>query len=261
MRYVSLCGMVYFSLDRGQSPRIKTPEFNGFVFPHRIAPQLLTHEDRIHKIVYYQKTLMIMNAVFGLAILGIIFPVMIVLQLWSDDLPCIPGSGGKERKYIDWCKTFFSTVAKLCKFIPLFLCLVITTKGKNYFQRLADAACSDAQTNEDFVILANKVLKVHDGNLQTLYIDLGMLALTILTVLMGIKKAKKELVEQQDKDFEAAYDAEQRRKAEIALQDLGGSTHHPTTVNIQHANNGMPQGYPQNSGNSHLPGQSGVDLA
>ena len=49
--------------------------------------------------------------------------------------PCIKGEGDAERKRIGRVKTVMSVIGKLAKFIPLILCLVITTNAEHYFKR------------------------------------------------------------------------------------------------------------------------------
>ena len=79
---------------------------------------------------------MIVQGIFGLAILGIFFPIMAAMQFFEkdQDLMCIPGEGLEERRNLGVCKS----ICSFCYFaetdfywneprVPPSLCLKSTT--------------------------------------------------------------------------------------------------------------------------------------
>ena len=97
----------------------------------------------------------------------------------NDDIECIPGTGKKERRNINLCKTVFSAISIVCKMIPLIIALSMTVKTEKYFTTLRDSHCSDDGTMEIFKEMSDVVLHLREKDEQTLLVDCLMLLYTV----------------------------------------------------------------------------------
>lgn len=60
----------------------------------------------VRKMTGYQSSLLILNGIFGLGILGILLPAITIQHVAKKDrdLPCIPGKGDEEKKNLNRLK-------------------------------------------------------------------------------------------------------------------------------------------------------------
>jgi hypothetical protein len=171
------------------------------------SPQSLSKNlSPIQDIQSAQATLTALNGVFGLFILGIVFPLTVLMKVFDkdNDLPCIPGEGAEEEKNIKKYKSVCGVVAKIAKFTPLLLSLSISTRVKDFFEAVGKAECSDPTTNVIFSELGTQVAKVDAANHQTLIVDCVMVVGSILSWLWQWHKSHKS---KEGKDTEMVSDA------------------------------------------------------
>eukprot|EP00505_MAST-04D_sp_SCG-Rhode-Island_P000151 Stramenopile-MAST_4_protein_151 len=171
------------------------------------SPQSLSKNlSPIQDIQSAQATLTALNGVFGLFILGIVFPLTVLMKVFDkdNDLPCIPGEGAEEEKNIKKYKSVCGVVAKIAKFTPLLLSLSISTRVKDFFESVGKAECSDPTTNVIFSELGTQVAKVDAANHQTLIVDCVMVVGSILSWLWQWHKSHKS---KEGKDTEMVSDA------------------------------------------------------
>merc|ERR1712029_769319 len=110
-------------------------------------------------------------------------------------------------------------IGKTAKMIPLVLCLVITDGISSFFSKAGDGDCSDSLTNASMSNLGEQIVDVNNQNFQTLYVDLAMIAFSLLRFCLFVKKYNKgkeeEMVER-----ELAKEAQKRREAEGAATQM-----------------------------------------
>ena len=148
----------------------------------------------VQKLQGHQQTLTVLNGIFGLFILGIVFPITVIMFIFDkdSDLPCIPGSGEVEEKNIKKAKSVCGFIAKISKWIPLILAVQASGGVKTFFATVGKAQCSDPETNEVFAYLGTTIGKVDEANQRTLVADILMLIATILTALYSMYKDHKK---------------------------------------------------------------------
>ena len=158
----------------------------------------------IQKLEGHQKALTVLNGIFGLFILGIVFPITVIMFIFDkdSDLPCIPGSGEEEEKNIKKAKTVCGWIAKVAKWTPLILALMVSGAVKDFFATVGEAECSDPETNKVFAYLGETIGKVDQANQRTLVADILMLVATILTVLYSKYKEHKKKKEEAEGNTE-----------------------------------------------------------
>lgn len=151
----------------------------------------------VQQLAGQQRALVGLNGFFGLFILGIVFPITVLMFIFDkdSDLPCIPGSGEEEEKNIKKAKTVCGTIAKIAKFIPLILAYSTSGSVMKFFSVVGSAKCSDSETNEIFSFLGKEIGKVNQKNQNTLIADVLMLIVAILTALYSKYKASKKKTE------------------------------------------------------------------
>eukprot|EP00948_MAST-09A_sp_MAST-9A-sp1_P001057 g1057.t1 len=140
-----------------------------------------------------QYTLMVLNGIFGLGILGIILPLTYIARFFDkdQDLECIPGEGEDELNYIDRIKRIVGNVARFAKFLPLVLCILSSGTHRGFFNKIGDASCSDPQTNSEFSATKAEINKLYNSNIQNLGIDLAMVFVEVATEAYAYYKKKK----------------------------------------------------------------------
>jgi len=164
--------------------------------------ELVLHLKPLKKVVDYQHSLLVINGVFGLGILGIIIPILMILHLFDkdNDLPCIPGEGEQEKKNLNTIKAVLSFISKIAKMIPLILCLVVTDDIHWFFTTSGESNCSDSLTNQAMSQLGEQIDDVKKSNYNTLYIDIAMICWGIVSFLWWIYKKYGKKQEGEKKD-------------------------------------------------------------
>ena len=144
----------------------------------------------LRKVVDFQYTLLVLNGIFGLGILGFVLPAFMLLHAFDrdNDLPCIPGEGETERKNIGYIQKTLSFISKIAKLIPLILCLVVTDEIHWFFTTSGEGNCSDSVTNDAMRDLGEQIDKVKDSNWTNLYIDIAMICWLVVPFSIFIYK-------------------------------------------------------------------------
>ena len=155
---------------------------------------LAKYTDPVKELLDAQTLLTVLNGIFGLGILGIVFPITVIMFIFDkdSDLPCIPGSGEEEEKNIKKYKTVCGLIAKAAKFTPLFLAYTLSGSMKAFFWGVGAAKCSDDTTNGVFDYLGMKITQVNEANRNTLICDVLQAVFTLLSALYTVYKDRKK---------------------------------------------------------------------
>lgn len=126
--------------------------------------------DPFGEITGYQFTLVILNGIFGLGILGLIIPWLQLLHLGDSDsdLPCVPGSGEEEKVFLQKCQKISGFTGRVAKLIPLFLCLGVVGSVIGFFKNSSQKDCGDLITNGVMDAIATALQTVQNNNFKTL---------------------------------------------------------------------------------------------
>ena len=103
---------------------------------------------------------MIVQGIFGLAILGIFFPIMAAMQFFEkdQDLMCIPGEGLEERRNLGVCKSICSFIAIVLKLIFIGIASGATEPVFKVYDGVSDCAV-DKLTKETVSFITPAVKK------------------------------------------------------------------------------------------------------
>lgn len=131
-----------------------------------------------------QLALVVINTLSGI-IVGVFIPLLIIYNIWYDDVPCVAGSGAEEKKTLKGYSSHTSLVLNIVKMIPLIISIVMITKLSGLFTEVSTENCSDTLSNETITYLAETLPNVKQANMTTLGSDVVSLLLAILSVIMS----------------------------------------------------------------------------
>ena len=157
--------------------------------------------EKIGTLKFTQEAALIVQGIFGLAILGIFFPIMAAMQFFEkdQDLMCIPGEGLEERRNLGVCKSICSFIAIVLKLIFIGIASGATEPVFKVYDGVSDCAV-DKLTKETVSFITPAVKKIHSGN-QTAqniaYITLAFCVLNWLYQLYGGCKVDKTLSDEE----------------------------------------------------------------
>mmetsp|Transcript_22844 Transcript_22844/g.29636 ORF Transcript_22844/g.29636 Transcript_22844/m.29636 type:complete len:545 (+) Transcript_22844:186-1820(+) len=146
-----------------------------------------------------QLALGICNTISNIVV-GVIIPIMVLQQLKSGDLKCLPGSGESEKKLLKALKTWIGHSFRLIKFIPLIIAIAIIGTIRTYFDVIGSVECSDDLTNSTFAYLADKLPSVMNKNYATLGLDIFQILISIALLLKGWCCKQEGSVQPESKD-------------------------------------------------------------
>ena len=126
----------------------------------------LTHEDfqgtvpRVVEARDAQTLLVWIHGIFGLFIVGCIFPCIVSIQLMEadQDLPCCPGSGLEEVRNINLFKMAIALVSNIVKIVYMNVALAAIAATKSLFYRLAGAGCTGDDVTKDTLDLIGPMM-------------------------------------------------------------------------------------------------------
>ena len=130
-----------------------------------------------------QLGLVVINVLSGIFV-GILFPCLIIYNIWYDDVPCVSGKGAEEKKRLKSYSSHTTLILNIVKMIPLLITIVLITKLTGTFTDLASQDCSDSVTNGTFDYLATTLPAVKSANMTTLGTDCVSLLLAIVAFVM-----------------------------------------------------------------------------
>eukprot|EP01084_Bolivina_argentea_P259940 438828_1 len=160
------------------------------------------HLKPLRRVVDYQLALLVVNGIFGLGLLGICLPVIMLLHACDKDhdLPCVPGEGEQERNNLNKIQKVISLISKIAKMIPLILCLVVTDTIHWFFTKSGESECSDPLTNRAMSSLGEQIDEVKNSNYNTLYLDIALICWYLVPFSIWIFKTfiKKETDENKE---------------------------------------------------------------
>lgn len=145
-------------------------------------------------LIEYQSNLLIVQAVFGLGVLGFLLPLTTVIHACEkgDNMPCIPGKGRDYRVNFNRFQMIMSMISKAVKMIPLVYCLTATEEARRFFALAGSSDCSDELTNNSFSQLGEDINKVRMRDYRCLFIDVTMIVYYIGTLLFAAIKEYKD---------------------------------------------------------------------
>ena len=139
-----------------------------------------------------QFALIFIQGFFGLFLFTIIFPGLLVMQLFEkdQDLACVPGEGVEEMRNLSLCRSAVKFVSYLAKVIPLVLSFTASSSFVGFFTS-ATSCSSDASVKTAITLLDKRAPEIQGANRTAMALDLFGFVVLVLGVAWKAYKGFK----------------------------------------------------------------------
>jgi hypothetical protein len=139
-----------------------------------------------------QYALIFIQGFFGLFLFSIVFPGLLVMQLFEkdQDLACVPGEGVEEMRNLSLCRSAVKFVSYLVKVIPLVLSFTASSSFVGFFTS-STSCSSDSSVNTAIKLLDNRAPGIRGDNLTAMFVDLFGFVVLVLGVAWKAYKGFK----------------------------------------------------------------------